>query len=484
MLGRRAPALAVLLAGALAAPAAQADRLQRIDLPSSGNVDASHVRFNGAGHPGRLVANVLLPEGFTPTERYPVLWLLHGAGESYASWVTKTKADVVTRDLRAIVVMPDAASGFYLDHFNGGRRGAPAWERYFLDEAIPQIEARFPIRRGRRWHAVAGFSMGGYGAAYLASQRPEYFGAAGPMSGFLAPRRPEMPALFGIATGQSYEGLFGPPDGAYAAGHDPVALAGNLRDTRLFVISGNGVPDPAKPPSSSAQSTITDSAGEAELRLHGDDFAAAARAAGASVTHTVLLGVHNHPYWTEHLRRFLAWDPFGEVPDQPATWRYSTVADRGRAWELTYRFTTPPATVQTLARTAAGYAATGSGAVELCDADGRGLRAALPFRDGRLRRAVAVRILATTAARVRRTGRLRVGLRAAEPATVTTELRVGAHRVTAAPVELAAGAARTVVVRLPRAARRALAGGTRVRVVARHGGCPGGRWTTAARRLR
>lgn len=473
-----ATALAALPAGAAAGT------LERIDLPSRGNVDASQVHFNGAGHPGRLVANVLLPDGFDRSRRYPVLYLLHGAGENYASWVTKTKADVVAKDLQAIVVMPDAATGFYVNQWNGGRRGAPGWERYFLDEVIPEVEARYPIRPGRRWHAIGGFSMGGYGTAYLASQRPDYFGAAAPMSGFLAIRRPELALLFDVATGQSYDRLYGPMDGFYAAGHDPVALVGNLRHTRLFVITGNGVPDPSKPPSSSAQSTVTDSAGEAELKLHADDFTAAARAVGAAVTYTVLLGVHNHPYWTEHLRRFLAWDPFAPVAEHPSSWRYTTVADRGRAWDVTYRFAAPPESVETLSNDDGRFAATGSGTLELCAADGRGVRAALPFDGLVLRRAVALRVL--PAGR-----RLRVELRSDEPVTVALRTRVArggrAASASTAPVALAAGERRVVTVRLgPRG--RALLRRTgvpgAVRVVARHGACAGGRWTSATARLR
>jgi len=462
----------------------------RIDLPSHGNVDASKVHFNGKDHPGRLVANVLLPADYDPAKRYPVLYLLHGSGENYASWVTKTHADEVTKDLEAIVVMPDAASGFYVNQYNGGRRGSPGWERYFLDEVIPEIEARFPIRPERRWHAIAGFSMGGYGAAYLAEQRPDYFGASGPMSGFLAPLRPEMPLLFQVATGQSFENLYGPPDGAYAAGHDPIGLIGNLRYTRLFVISGNGIPDPSKPPSASPQAAVTDSAGEAELMLHGAEFADAARAAGEDVTHTVLFGVHTHPYWNEHLRRFLAWDPFANVVEHPETWTYKTVADRGRAWDVTYRFTTPPETVQQLSFDHGAYSATGSGTVEVCDRDGRGFIAALPFSNRTPARAVAVRVLQTRRGAVLREGRVRLALTSSEPATVALDARLaGAARTAAlrsAPVAVVPGATRNVGIRLTAAARRLLRRSTRprLRVVARHGNCSSGRWTTASARLR
>lgn len=484
---------AVLAAGiamAAAAPAG-AGRLIEIDLPSNGNVDVTKVHFNGEGHPGRLMANVLLPDGYDEHRRWPVLYLLHGAGETYTTWVRKTKAAEVAADLGAIVVMPDAATGFYTNWFNGGRRGEPGWERYFLDEVIPEVERRFPIRPERRWHAVAGFSMGGYGSAYLAAQRPDYFGSSGPMSGFLAPRRPELPLVFDYATGQSYQAIYGPADGAYAEGHDPVALAGNLRDTRMFVITGNGVPNPTIP-LPAGTGAVTAPAGEADLALHSADFAAALREAGADVTLTTLLGVHDHPYWTEHLRRLLAWDPFKAVPERPESWHYSTIADRGRAWDVTYRFTAPPAVVATIQRApGASYSGTGAGAVELCNADGRGLRAELPFRAESLTRSVRIGVLDRVRASVVRAGRVRVALRATESTPVRLGVRLlrGSRSAALRPVQVDVepGSRATAALRLSPRARNVLARGkgrVRVRVVARYGSCPGGRWTTAARALR
>jgi hypothetical protein len=345
------------------------------------------------------------------------------------------------------------------------------------------VEERFPIRPGRRWHAVAGFSMGGFGSAYLASQRPDYFGSSGPMSGFLAPRRPEMPLAFDPATGQSYDAIYGPADGAYVAGHDPVALAGNLRHTRMFVITGDGTPDPAVPPPASPQSVATGSLGESDLRFHSEDFAAALKAAGADVTLTVLRGIHDHPYWTEHLRRLLAWDPFRPVAEHPDRWSYQTVADRGRAWDVTYRFATPPEVVQTLQRAGSSYSATGEGAVELCAPDGRSLRANLPFADQPLRRAIRLSVLGrrgrTLRLRVRTTERVAVRL----SARVARGARVRSLR--SASLTLQAGGRRRVALTIPPGARALMRRGpVRVRVVARHGSCTGGRWSTAARTLR
>ena len=60
-------------------PRQAAQRLTTIETPSR-NVDPADVRFNGADHPHRLRANVLLPDGYDGRRRFPVLFLLHGAG--------------------------------------------------------------------------------------------------------------------------------------------------------------------------------------------------------------------------------------------------------------------------------------------------------------------------------------------------------------------------------------------------------------------
>ena len=68
------------------APAAAEQRLITLDTPSA-NVDSSRVRFNGDGQPSRLRANVLLPDGYDGKRRFPVLYLLHGVGDNFSSWM-------------------------------------------------------------------------------------------------------------------------------------------------------------------------------------------------------------------------------------------------------------------------------------------------------------------------------------------------------------------------------------------------------------
>jgi hypothetical protein len=218
--------------------------------------------------------------------------------------------------------------------------------------------------------------MGGFGAAYLGSQRPGYFGSVAAFSGFVSIQRPE--TEIGLqAVGQvSYEDIFGPREGPYATGHNPIRLTDNLRHTRLYVTVGNGT----DPEGRSAPATaVTGGIVEAGLRLQADELAAAARGSGVNLTYVPLAGVHDWPYWRDHLRAAIAWGLFREVPDRPERWTYRTVARRGEAWGLRFEFAAPPEEVVTLGRDGRRVTGAGSGSVTLRSAAGCTVTATLPF---------------------------------------------------------------------------------------------------------
>lgn len=350
---------------ALGGQASAAQQLVTIDAPSA------HV----AGP--ALKANVLLPDGYDGTTEYPVLYLLHGAGENHNSWVTKGDILNTAKGLDAIVVMPDGGrGGFYSNWWNGGLRGDPGWERYHLDELIPLVEERFRVRDGRRWHAIAGFSMGGFGTSFYATQRPGYFGAAVPMSGLVSIRRPQVVLGLETVSGAPYERLWGPVTGAYAEGHDPTALAENLGHTRLYVATGNGVPRPGVPATPTA---LASGIVELELFLENVEFAQEARQAGARVTFDGHLGVHDWPYWREDLQKAFRWGLFREVPEDPERWIYETVAQSGEMWDLDFQFAAPPEAVARFTHAPGRLSATGSGTVTVDGGPGCSFTASLPF---------------------------------------------------------------------------------------------------------
>ncbi|HEX8065238.1 MAG TPA: alpha/beta hydrolase-fold protein [Thermoleophilaceae bacterium] len=480
----RAIALGGVLAAlsATAAPASAA-RLETIDAPSR-YVDPATAAFANGGHVEALRANVLLPDGYDASgrRRYPVLYLLHATGNDYRTWAEPEggRIEDVARGLDAIVVMPEAGLGFLTNWWNDGRRGDPAWERYYLEELVPLVERRYRVRPGRRWHAIAGWSMGGLGATFLAGQRPGYFGTAVSLSGFVSIQRPYLQSLWEPATGIDYGRLWGPSDAFYAEGHNPAALAGNLRHTRLVVTAGDGRPrpgvafGPGGPGAAPFQGIL-----EEEVRFESDDLVAAARAADVDVAYLAHDGIHDWPYAREDLSAAIERGLFEPVPEGPTRWAYRTVARTGEAWGLAYSFARPPEEVVTLRRAGPLLAGEGSGTVTVTTPGGCEVAAALPFErrlprgrctSGRLR-------LTVSPHRVRAGARRRLAFRA------TTLLRgrsvpVAGALVTVRGRSVTTGADGRASATVPMPARRALlrvratkpglrAAGAAVRVLAR-----------------
>ena len=377
---RSAHAAALAIVSALALPtAAGAEARIETWTTTSQHVDPKKVQFNGSDHPRELRVNVLLPDGYDGGGRFPVLYLLHGHGDAYNTWARPDRGDVqrIAKGLGAIVVMPEGDRGWYTDWWNGGRRGDPAWERYYLEELIPLVERRLRIRPGRRWRAIAGLSMGGEGTMFFASQRPGYFGSAAAFSGTLSIQRPTYRAAFDAANGERQVDVFGDYDRQrfYWQGHDPTSLVGNLEHTRLFAAVGDGTPG-------ASPGEVTNYFGqvaEAELRQHSDEFVAAARSAGAPVTYRPQQGIHDWPYWRGHLAQAIEWGPFAPVEEAPTEWSYRTVARSGEAWGLRFQLSRPPEALVTLRRRGYELRADGDGTMTLTTPEGCRLSDRLPF---------------------------------------------------------------------------------------------------------
>jgi S-formylglutathione hydrolase FrmB len=371
-------ALPPVAAGAQPAPA----RFESFELPSS-LVDTSTV--GGELENGRTVpkVNVLLPAGYDehPRRRYPVLWLLHGANGGTDTWLPSI-ADLAA-GLPAILVMPDGGVfGMYTDWWNDGARGNPAWIPYHLELLRETIESRYRIRPERRWHAIAGISMGGQGALRYAALLPGYFGSVAGFSAALPDMQAEIAqAGLSIAIAASgrditYETIFGPAADPWVEGHSAQALARNYRHTRVFLTSGDGTNCPEDPEGPNvAFEAIT----ERGINSQQVPFAVAARAAGAKVTETTTCGVHTFGVWDRAFAAARAWGFFKPVPRRPRQWSYRTIATEGEMWDLRFRFDEPPPAVVEFTRSDRALAATGEGRVLIHGRPGCWVSVDLPF---------------------------------------------------------------------------------------------------------
>jgi S-formylglutathione hydrolase FrmB len=324
---------------ALAAKA-RANTLVTITIPDRGG----EIPAKWLTYPGPPRADVLLPTGYDPSRRYPLIVLLPGFSNTYAILGPRMlDAARVLAGLQAIVVSPEGETGWYADWYNDGAYGTPEWESYILDEVIPQVTTRYPILPERRYHALFGVSMGGLGAAYLGGRLPGFFGSVAVLSGFVDLQIVPAAAPLGmdLLTGVTLGSVVGPSSGFYATGHNPTALVANLQYTRVFVSAGNGLPTAAD----GTGGGVANLEEAGVIRPMSDAYAAALKAAGIDVTYQTHTGCHCWPDFQAELRSAIAWNPFAAVVDHPAGWVNQTVATHGQLWDLSYRFARHPAAV-------------------------------------------------------------------------------------------------------------------------------------------
>lgn len=195
--------LACLFAPIGQARAAEVDRSLPIDSPALGRpIDVA----------------IYLPDAYVaePARRFPVIYLLHGHGGDGAAWLDlgglRSVADRMIADGRlppSIIVMPSAQKGWYVD---SAAPGGGRWQTAILDDLTDAIDRRYRTLTTREGRAVAGYSMGGYGALRFALLEPDRFAVAASLSGALFPdvkAAADFPAFqiafFGAAFGATFD---------------------------------------------------------------------------------------------------------------------------------------------------------------------------------------------------------------------------------------------------------------------------------------
>ncbi|WP_445148191.1 alpha/beta hydrolase [Baekduia sp. Peel2402] len=230
--------LVVLVVLVLGAGGSTSARAADLTLLSSTQIDArlTELTFRSPSLADPVKVRVLVPREAAshPTARYPALYLLHGSGGTAAAW-TQLDAEALTEGMGLVVVMPDGGDEGWYTNWPGLE--PPRWEDFHVDELIPWIEAHKPVIAARSKRAVAGFSMGGFGAMSYAARHPDRFAAAASFSGAL-----DLGTPAGSAPGLVDAQPWGPWSGPQIAwrGHNPYDLAGNLRGVGLQIYTGDG----------------------------------------------------------------------------------------------------------------------------------------------------------------------------------------------------------------------------------------------------
>jgi enterochelin esterase family protein len=130
-------------------------------------------------------AHVYTPPGYgTSGKRYPVLYLVNGAGDSDDNWTSTGHAHYILDNLIAadkakpmIIVMP---AGHTPDRAGGGNMMVNAdFGADLLRELVPRIDAQFRTIAKPASRAMAGLSMGGAHTLQFGLTHPEVFNYVG-----------------------------------------------------------------------------------------------------------------------------------------------------------------------------------------------------------------------------------------------------------------------------------------------------------------
>lgn len=167
------PALAHANSGALQAPAESSGGCITADF------HAAHLQDKD------MKFNVLLPRDYAADSerRFPVLYLLHGFSGDYTDWCKATKLIEYAKPYEEIIVMPDGDNSWYVNSYSDPKM---QWENYIVADLVSYVDAHYRTIASRQGRAIAGLSMGGYGALFLGLKHHDMFAAVASLSGVVA----------------------------------------------------------------------------------------------------------------------------------------------------------------------------------------------------------------------------------------------------------------------------------------------------------
>lgn len=128
---------------------------------------------------------IILPDSYTnQKEGYSVLYLLHGAGNDCGEWLRHVpELTNYVDNYNFIIVCPDGGGTSW--YFDSPIDSTIKYETYISKELVGWIDSHYRTIPDRSKRAIAGLSMGGHGAFYLAFKQHNVWGAAGSLSGGL-----------------------------------------------------------------------------------------------------------------------------------------------------------------------------------------------------------------------------------------------------------------------------------------------------------
>jgi enterochelin esterase-like enzyme len=209
-----------------------------------GRKETIQVRSAALGGRSQQVV-VYLPSAYDaqPSQRFPVVYLLHGFPGRPSAFLETVRAGVVDDILAAkgiaepaILVMPFGSTGTFTDkEWANGTRPGEGWETFVARDVVRAVDARYrtiPTGAGR---ALAGLSEGGYGSLNIGLHHPGEFRVLESWSGY--ERADDLASIFGRDPARL---AFNSP------GLELPKVAAALRKARTYVWFYSGSTDPLR----------------------------------------------------------------------------------------------------------------------------------------------------------------------------------------------------------------------------------------------
>lgn len=204
--------------------------------PAGGGVaPATVVQVSSPSLNDRRAVTVLLPTGYSQSDRrYPVLYLLHGGGQDHTAFAARAWFSAqASRGI--IIVTPSVGESWYVNSVVDPKA---RYEDFIVKDLVSYIDANYRTVATRQGRAVAGVSMGAWGAMLLGLKHHQLFSAVGALSApFLISR--QSPNMDMTVREQQ---TFGKPGSPERLERDPSTLLAAIPIESvpvLFLASGN-----------------------------------------------------------------------------------------------------------------------------------------------------------------------------------------------------------------------------------------------------
>jgi S-formylglutathione hydrolase FrmB len=169
----------------------------------------------------RPLAIYLPPGYFTSPKRYPVLYLLHGIGDDHTDFVDDTSKFYTIQYLmdygiashrfgEMIIVTPNEKTNWF-GSFYTNSTATGNWEDFTATELVNYMDTKYRTIAKPESRAIAGHSMGGYGAIRIAMKHPDIFSVVYSMNGaficFAGENSMDSPDIKKFVLSKTYEEL-------------------------------------------------------------------------------------------------------------------------------------------------------------------------------------------------------------------------------------------------------------------------------------